>query len=169
MLVEAIVILLVIMLLSNVALRIYNQINPPCSNDVEEYFASARKLPDGISAGLGSIPSGTDVKHVGFKTEASPDGGIKLTSHKYETPKFLEGDEFDKAIAKAFPSNFTDSDTMTGKKVEEVNGRLVVFDENEGMTAGNKHRPARRSIISSSGFVKRIERDGYSDACPNDW
>ena len=168
MLVKAIVVILILLILSNMILRSYNYIYPPC-NSIDEYFNSARLLPDGISASLGSIPTGTDVKHVGMKRVETPSGGIKLTDYSYKPPDIIDDEEFEKHIMNMFPSRLRGMKSNTDKKVEEVNGRIVVFNKKEGMTGSNIHMPKRRNIITSSGFVKRIKRDGYSDPRPNDW
>jgi hypothetical protein len=64
MIVQSIVILLIILIISNIVLGFYNRLHPPCFN-AEEYFNGARKMPDGVSSDLGSIPSGTDRNYVG--------------------------------------------------------------------------------------------------------
>jgi len=64
MIIQSIVIILIILIISNVILGFYNRLYPPCFN-AEEYFKGAKKMPDGVSADLGSIPSGTDRNYVG--------------------------------------------------------------------------------------------------------
>jgi len=81
MIVTAVVVLLVILIISNLVLGVYNMLYPPCS-DINDYFTGAKRLPDGSVASLGSIPSGTDKNYVGAaRVSTGKPGVIGLTSY----------------------------------------------------------------------------------------
>ena len=93
MILLAIVILLVIIVLANIVLGIYNMLSPPCG-DINEYFQGHKRLPDGSIAGLGSIPSGTDRNYVGLaRTTTGIPGVIGLTNYSYSDPNGTGDDE----------------------------------------------------------------------------
>jgi hypothetical protein len=104
MIVQATVILLVILIVANIGVGVYNQFYPPCF-DADEYFKGARRLPDGAIAELGSIQSGTDRHYVGARIVETDDPtviGIKSWNSVYgeterhmgmEHPIFAEDDD----------------------------------------------------------------------------
>lgn len=75
MIVQAVVILLIILVVANIGIGMYNQFYPPCFN-ADEYFKGARKLPDGYIAELGSITSGNDNKYIGARTVETDDPDV---------------------------------------------------------------------------------------------
>ncbi len=84
MIVLAILILILILIIASTAVTFFNKAYPPCAS--KDYFRSARLLPDGSSAGLGSIQSGTDVDYVGFKltsTDSPNSIGLKSRNSDY--------------------------------------------------------------------------------------
>lgn len=95
MIVAALVILLVVLVIANFGLGIFNRMSPPC-NDAYEYFNAGRMLPDGVTAGLGSIQSGTDMNYVGaarFDTGVPGTIGLKSYNATYVDPNksYAEG------------------------------------------------------------------------------
>jgi hypothetical protein len=98
MVIIAVIIILIILILSNIGLAIYNKLSQPCL-DAKEYFANATKLPDGVSANLGSITSGTDKYYVGFRrVESGKPGVIGITSWNtgYADPRNKNKEYFSK-------------------------------------------------------------------------
>jgi hypothetical protein len=89
MIVTAIIIVLVILIIANIGVGVYNKFDPPCF-DSRDYFKGSVTLPDGAVAALGSIPSGTDIHYQGVQTvETDQPGviGIKSWSSVYnESP-----------------------------------------------------------------------------------
>lgn len=81
MVIQALLTVLVILVIANFAIGIYNQVDPPCMN-ANEYFQGATKLPDGAVSGLGSIPTHTDRDYVGAARVATGiPGTIGFKSH----------------------------------------------------------------------------------------
>jgi len=72
MIIYAVTIVLITIIIANLGSYIYNNVYPPCDS-VTEYFNSVRNLPDGATAGLGSIPSGTDMDYVGARRVETDD------------------------------------------------------------------------------------------------
>ncbi len=81
MIVQALLIVLVILIIANFAVGIFNKVSPPCMN-AEEYFQGAKRMPDGAAAGLGSIPTHTWNDYVGAaRFSTGVPGTVGLTSY----------------------------------------------------------------------------------------
>ena len=81
MIIKGLIIILVILIIANFAIGIFNRMAPPCM-DADEYFQGAYRLPDDAAAGLGSIPTHTWQDYTGAKLVATGQPGvIGLTSH----------------------------------------------------------------------------------------
>lgn len=189
MILQGIVILLVLLVVANVLLTIFNKAYPPCQN-VDEYFAAARKVPDGLPSSLGSIPSGTDKHYVGAKTVAVGIPGVvglKSREEDYMTPGYLgdlgnmsdgnnyneigeasndkPADKADKsaydAISAMFPAS-SQAQAGTKKRMNGYNGsNLAMFEtEMEGVRA--KANPRNLMAHSTpSDLSRHMVRDGY--------
>ena len=81
MLIQGLIILLVILIIANFALGIFNNVSPPCMN-ADEYFRGVKQLPDDAVAGFGSIPTHTWRDYVGAaRVPGATPGTIGLTSY----------------------------------------------------------------------------------------
>lgn len=186
MIVEGVIILLTILIVSNIALGFYNQLYPPCM-DAKEYFNNARKLPDGVSASLGSIPSGVEMNYVGAaRMYTGIPGVIGLTSYNglYKQPKSeeLEDDTDDvecigntcsikpskinKTTYEAVSAMFPTTSQKTGdvkKVVTEVAGHRAQFDLTMEGVKAPIHIKAKGTIRNPSQYTYDTEREGYCD------
>jgi hypothetical protein len=99
MIIQALSIVLVIMVVSNIAVGVLNKASSSCS-DGKDYFQGARNMPDGAVAGLGSIPTHVGFDYVGAARVATGvPGVIGLTSYPSmqkngylnNKPKTIEG------------------------------------------------------------------------------
>ncbi len=89
MIVQGLLILLVILVIANFALGMFNAVSPPCSS-ASEYFQGAKRMPDGAAAGLGSIPTHTWQDYVGAKRVATGiPGVIGLTSYNNQKNGYI--------------------------------------------------------------------------------
>lgn len=76
MIIQGLIIVIVILILANFAVGVFNRVSPPCM-DANEYFAAGKKMPGGLSASLGTIPSGMPVaKQSKYSTSSTPNGYI---------------------------------------------------------------------------------------------
>lgn len=81
MIVQGLIIVLIVLVVANFAVGIFNTVSPPC-NDANEYFQGASRMPDGATAGLGSIPTHAGHDYVGAARFATGvPGTIGLTSY----------------------------------------------------------------------------------------
>jgi hypothetical protein len=186
MILQGLVILLVILIVSNVIVGVYNRISPPCQ-DAEEFFRGAKMLPDGASASLGSIPTSSDHYYMGAKTVPTGiPGVIGITSHNtylgsskqenYINPVVNEmsenesdctdkcknekiSDEAKEAINNIFPIK----KSHDNKLVSETNGSINEFDNaNEGISAKPSNK-LKHTNGNHMALAHRTLRDGYSD------
>jgi hypothetical protein len=174
MVVIAISILLVILIVANVGVSVFNAVYPPC-DDLNEYFSSARRLPDGAASGLRTVQSGTDGHYIGAKTVSTGKPGvIGLRSRNFDIEESLHAHsnaELLKAVGNALGDNKPNKqeNTETKKKRTKGNKSAIFEEEMEGLLAGNSHRNTNEKTTKPSGFIKGIERDGYSDRKVNEW
>jgi hypothetical protein len=178
MIVTAVVIILAVLIFANLALSIYNTVSPPCNN-VEDYFRSARVLPDGRTASLGSIPSGTDIHYVGAKTVETSNPnvvGLKSRDEDYTEDAIdsreLNDSVFYDAVNKIFGNKKHGKDTTSEARMKQSSykgSNIAMFDADEGMTANFDHVNSNRQHQKPSGMMQHIQIDGYSDRNPNDW
>jgi len=167
MIVLAVSILLLILILANIGLKIFNDLYPPCSN--KEYFDSARNLPDGEAASLGSIPSGNKNTYVGAEmVDTGMPGVIGLKSFNDTVNTEPEpSDSFDiyDAIERTFPKQNRQNSQLNEitRKENAFSDSKAVFDiEMEGL----KSKPTTvnfAQMANPSGLITRVMRDGYSD------
>jgi hypothetical protein len=187
MIVESIVIVLTILILANVALGFYNRLYPPCM-DAKEYFSNAKKLPDGVSLSLGSIPSGVEMHYVGAqRVYTGIPGVIGLTSYNdglYKRPvsEELEDDlddlecigdtctakpsKINSTTYDALSAMFPTSSQKTGdvkKVITEVAGHKAVFDATMEGVKAPVHIKSGGVIRNPSQYTYDTERDGYSE------
>jgi hypothetical protein len=167
----AVTIVLVILVLANVCLKLFNYLYPPCDISYD-YFEAARMLPDGASESLASIPSGISLNYIGAKTVATDQPGvIGLTSHipsdRSHTNPVGSKKLYD-AVSNMFPDR-SDSKQSDGAKLTKstsgYNGtRNAMFEtEMEGLKADSSHRNTDSRTMKPSGFAGATERDGYKD------
>ncbi len=142
---QALVIILVIMIVSNFAVGIFNKMVPPCG-DSSEYFQNASKLPDGAVMGLGSIPSHTGFDYVGAARLDAGGGIIGLTSYPSaqkngyvnEKSKSIEG-----YITQMHTTEEDPSDCAVSTKAKDEISNIL--------QTGKKHRAnADSRIVSNS-------------------
>jgi len=172
----AVISLLVILVIANVGLSAYNSMYPPCETS-KDYFDSARTLPDGAIAGLGSIPSGTDLHYVGAATVATGQSGVIGLTNRLNTivpPEPVVNKKLFDALENMFSGRSDeqtrDAQTKTKRNKYGANGPSGIFeDEMEGLKANNDHVSADRVIMKPSGFVRTTKTDGYSERRPNDF
>jgi len=184
MIVEALVIILVILIISNFAVGIFNKMVPPCNDS--DYFQGSRNLPDDALVGLGSIPSHVGFDYVGAATVATGKPGvIGLTSYPSLQKNSIEGYINHMNINEEDPSDCESKsdDTVSTKAVAAIHdilqtnkkhcsGANKIVDTNsksgsinrfdvtmEGIAARNPHKksqPRDHRLLSHSS-----ERDGY--------
>lgn len=172
---EAIVVVLIILVIANVGLSVYNTTHPPC-DDLDEYFTATKKLPDGMLIGLGSIPSGTDVHYVGAKTVSTGKPGvIGLRSRNKDLEKPVvphDSSSLQKAVNRMFDNMVAkqEDERTTKSRTDYDKGNSAMFEvEMEGLKAGNDHRNTDYRTTKPSGFMYEYNTDGYSERKPNDW
>ena len=161
MIVEAVIILIVILLIANIGVGIFNSLYPPCS-DINEYFESARKIPNSSIVNLKTVSLKIDTNYNGTKESATKQKKrIKSTVNK----KLMN------AIDVALNSKSTYKQENSSTQKLNTNGnKSALFDiEMEGLSAGNKRRNAERETSKPSNFVDTVEKDGYKDMRSNDW
>lgn len=169
----AVIILLVILVLSNAGTYIYNKLSPPC-DPLTEYFNQARRLPDGATTNLGSIPSGSDINYIGAQTvETSIPNVIGLKSKNKNVttaPKPADTKNLKKAIDKMFESDEQETST-TKQDITDFDGeKMANFEiEMEGIKASNSHRNNNKTSLKPSGHMKATQKDGYGDRDPDAW
>jgi hypothetical protein len=178
MLLLAVTIVLILLVVGNIAARAMNATWDPCDSE-SEYFASARKLPDGRIAGLGSIPSGTDVRYVGAKTVSTGQPGV--IGLKSRNEDYLEDEstithsrgDLKLALDKFFggaPNQQESSGTETDRNGTGDSRQAIFNTEMEGVTASvGAHNNSMKNARKVSSYVGEIQRDGYSDRKPDDW
>ena len=186
MIVEALVIILVILIVSNFAVGVFNKMVPACAD--KEYFQNVNKLPDDAVVGLGSIPSHVGFDYVGAATvETRIPGVIGLTSRANKKNGYtdnntnssgnIEGYVTHMNIAEEDPSdceistkasNTIDAILQTNKKqnnesdkaISTKNGTINHFEMRmEGIAARNSHsksKPRNHRVLAHG-----TERDGY--------
>jgi hypothetical protein len=167
----AVTIVLVILVLANVGLKLFNYLYPPCE-DSYEYFEAAKMMPDGAAASLASIPSGVSLNYIGAKTVATDQPGvIGLTSHVPSDrphPNPAGSKKLYDAVSAMFPdhsgSNQRNGANLTRSTSGYDGSRNAMFEnEMEGLKADSSHRNTDRRTMKPSGFVGTMERDGYKD------
>jgi hypothetical protein len=174
MIVLAICVLLIILILANIAMSMFNAVYPPC-NTLEEYFKSARVLPRGKLAGLDYAQSKIKAQYVGNELDVIDAMGYdEVKANKETFQKNMENalnqqedatkSSFYKAVNKIFKSSTPDQGT-TEKGISNFSGeQLAMFDlEMEGIAT--KSLPKRND--TNNGLVRIAERDGYGDRDPN--
>lgn len=172
MITQAVLILLVILVVANIGIGVFNQFYPPCF-DADEYFKGARKLPDGAIAELGSIPSGNDVKYVGVRTVETDDPtviGLKSWNSIYgesvakigmEHPIFEdEEDEYGstvvREVTKPKQSRQRTQDTIDTLTGNIIPGKMNNVDKDTAYDAISAMYPSNSQL---SGNVARKNSD----------
>ncbi len=193
MIVQGLIIILVVLVIANVALGVYNTVSPPCGT-AEEFFKGAKLLPDGASASLGSIPTSADRYFLGAKTVATGiPGVIGLTSHNYVKGSDAEGNDREGYINPVvFQMAEDESDCGSRVKADEVSdeARKAIKAMFPGSSVNESDLPAKnvtdngkslyefsaaegmfaksKPVKSASGKNMRLAhktaRDGYSDS-----
>lgn len=188
MIVIALIILLVILIISNFAVGIFNKMVPPCSAD-NEYFQNAKRLPDDAVIGLGSIPSHAGFDYVGAATVATGTPGvIGLTSYPslqkngymdLSTNGTIEGYLNNMSVTEEDPSdcdisckasNAIDNILQTGKKYNSNSDGVMISSTKAGSL--NEFEVSMKDILSKNNNQKKnrknhaslahsSERDGY--------
>jgi hypothetical protein len=181
MIIQGLIIVLVVLVIANVALGVYNTVSPPCGT-AEEFFRGAKLLPDGASASLGSIPTSADRYFLGAKAVATGiPGVIGLTSHNYVKGTDVEGNDREGYINPVvFQMAEDESDCGSRMKADEVSDEarkaikamfpgssvnesdLPAFSAAEGMFA--KSKPVKQASGKNMSLAHKSARDGYSDS-----
>lgn len=166
MIVFAIATVLVVLVLANIGLKVFNHTYPPCES--YEYFEAATMLPDGAALSLSSIPTSINLNYVGAKTVATDmPGVIGLTSRN--PPIDQKNNKLFAAMEKMFSNKSHEvaasSSTRTKTASSAYDGvSSAIFEvEMEGLQADSSHRNTNTKTMKPSGFVKTVERDGYSN------
>lgn len=163
MIVVAIVSVLFVLIFANIGLKVFNHLYPPCSKSYE-YFEGARMLPDGAALALGSIPTSVNLNFVGAQTVATGiPGVIGLKSRNPPIATSAENKKLFAAVNKMFPTSSTTTEKKTTTSSYDGVSSAVFETEMEGLKADSSHRNTDMQIMKPSGFVRSIERDGYSD------
>lgn len=178
MITYAVVILLIVLITANVANYAYNKLYPPCDS-LTEYFKSARLLPDGSIAGLGSIPSGTDVNYVGAQTVAVDEPGViglkSRNSNLVNPNQPYKHDPLVSAVNEMFllkPEQSEGHDGGQTKKDTTMynNTNVAMFEmEMEGLKANNNHQNPNKITTKPSGHIYERQREGYCDRDTDKW
>lgn len=151
----AILILLVILILANFGLHIFNTIVPPCEQ-VEEYFKSARMLPDGASASLGSIPTGSENHYIGARLVDIPGTDTPGLASRNEQVNMEPIPHQHKEILNALNTIIPKEGMSTDKS--EYRGSMAEFDDNLiAQMNNNTKRVTTRKMIN-----RNTSLDGYS-------
>jgi hypothetical protein len=172
MIVQAVVILIIILVVANILISVYNNYYP--STGIDEYFDNAKKLqPNVLSLGT-YIPKQRQVssnKESFYMDYASKD----YSPSEVETD--LADDLVDSSarnvgnadifahIDAMFPANSQET-SGTKKGINDYDGvGAAIFEmEFEGLSANNTHRhDLKKDRMMPSGNVHTVERDGYSD------
>jgi hypothetical protein len=177
---QAIIVLFVILIFSNILLSLVNYVMPPC-DPVKEYISNAKKLPDGQLSSLGSIQSGTNTNYVGFKlVETGTPGviGVKSRNSDYDIQKDEDIENrsetllstYDSSIVESIKKMYPGSNYQVQERKRELKQygdtnkvqKINMFEvEMEGISADNStKRTGSTSRPSEMGLLS--ERDGYS-------
>lgn len=175
MIIEAVSIILVILLVANIAVGVFNSAYPPC-DDIDEYFESARKISKDSMTGLRTVQSGTDINYVGAKLSTNESGDVVLKSRNedYNTPPNPHSSkDLMNAISIALGEHkgVKHQEASTTKREHTSGPMSAIFEtEFEGLHANNIKRKADpRDIMKPTGFVHSIEQEGYSGRKVNEW
>jgi hypothetical protein len=173
--------LLVVLIIANLGLKVYNVIYPPCERS-EEYFDSARKLSNESINVLSTIPTGVDLHNVHNSTvsldmQYDQDNSATTEMTNNITNTLLPPPIINKTLVKALDNMFSGrtndknlSSTTEKKRTKYKDGNSGIFEsEMEGLKSNNDHVSANRVIMKPSGFVKVTQTDGYSDRNPNEF
>lgn len=166
----AIISLIVILVIANLVLVLYNYLYPPCETTYD-YFKSARTLPDNLSSSLGSIPSGTDLNYIGAATVPTDDPNVIGLTSRLNT---ISDNNKNKILNAVFESendvnNHVDSRTKTIDNSYKDQNIAIFEREMEGLKTGINNIERDKVFAKPSGFVNQIQLDGYSDRKPHDF
>lgn len=168
MLLTAIVIVIILLLVGNVCLYMFNYLYPPC--DDNSYIASAKKVPKSKVATLSTINIKKDSPEEYFTDTFESDftQGEVIVKNKKKKKQLefdcgMGGDVCDKKNISAHEK--ANSQILSDKPDDTVssynNMHLFKFDKNEGLRApikaASKIRPKLASAMQDS-----MENDGYS-------
>jgi hypothetical protein len=184
MLVKGIIIVLVILLVANVGLSAFKKCSP-----VDEYFSSAKRLPDGRLAALGSIPSGTDINYVGakltddsfedsfndnnkgnFSAEGERGNEGEVTNDNYRltgrNEDYTEPDstnhDFTKELSAMFPV-VSQKLTTTAKNNKSFKGSREAEFESSMEGVSSRPRGQHAAGVNNSTVLLSSQRDGYNN------
>jgi hypothetical protein len=171
MIAVAVTIVLVILVLANVGLKLFNYLYPPCDG-IYEYFEAAKMMPDGAATSLASIPPGISLNYVGAKPIVTDKPGvIGLTSHvssnkPHHNP--IGSKKLYDVVNNMFPtrsySKQHDGAALTKSIAGYKGTHNAMFEtEMEGLKASSSHRNPDSRTMKPSGFVGETKRDGYKD------
>jgi hypothetical protein len=165
MIVVAIIIILVLLLLANLGLHIFNTWYPPCAQ-INDYFVSARMVPNSSITELGSIPMETNVEYLNNKTNSvkttkKDSGDVDNGVQDISSPTTHENQALFDAVSAMFPIKSQLSE-KTKKQTSGYNGsELASFEsEMEGIHANNKTEQQHNQHNST---IRMVQQDGYSN------
>ncbi len=164
MIVLAILILLTLLIVSNVVLGIYNMLYPPCADD-NDYFRGSKKLPDGVSSSLGSIPSGTDRHYVGAaRVTTGIPGVVGLTSYNdsYINPNGSYKESMKNPV-------FTDDELDTEKDKncdDDKNCDEDIYEDSDNISCDGDICYIKPSKITRNAYNKEEDSDAISAMFP---
>ncbi len=159
MIVQALVIVLVVLIIANFAVGVFNRVSPPCIN-AEEYFQGAKRMPDGAVAGLGSIPTHTWSDYVGAaRFSTGVPGTIGLTSYSAQKNGYI-GDTKDSmegyinptinSMAEDDPSDCKDN-TISDEASNAIDNVLQLGKKNKSKT------DSQTAVADKSGSLSEFE------------
>lgn len=169
MIVQAVLIVLVILILSNVVVGIYNTFYSPCVSS-DDYFKLAKKIPEDSLNGLHTVESPIKKKNAVIKTYADYQEPSSIGSDdmmlKDKNPEFGNDSLYDAVNDILNTSAITSIESDTNQKsINDFDGtRAAIFEtEFEGIHANNTYHQSGRQTISVSDQIGQTMLDGYSD------
>lgn len=169
MIIQAVLIVLVILIISNVIVGVYNTFYSPCVSS-DDYFKLAKKIPNDNLNGLHTIESTLKKKTTNFKTYADYQEQSAIGSDdmmlKNKNPEIGDAALYEAVdnILNNTTLKSVESDTSQ-KDINDFDGtRAAMFEtEFEGIHANNIYHQSGRQTSTVSDQIGQTILDGYSD------
>ncbi len=127
MIIQGLLIVLAVLIIANFGVGVLNRISPPCT-DAIEYFQGAARMPDGVSAGLGSIPTHTWRDFVGARRVQTGDPNvIGLTSYNQKNGYIgkFSNETFDNCTNSSLVSIMGDDSSDCSDRLDDESGKEI--------------------------------------------